>query len=181
MRTQGFKLFIDPKTTVSDARSLTPPLWFVVCLSSSAGPFFKLKRGPVLFGIECYWHSLRPNPAVINSVACQTVWQRRRGDDENSNSHSHISLHRHKALHRLWFSISLHCNHVLDLWSEMRSWPLNPHKSNHIPSLVLNEVSWQQTRDRLIVERAVSWIGLKSLLITKKLPHNLTWPKPLKQ
>lgn len=82
MRTQGFKLFIDPKTAVSDARSLTPPLCFVVCLSRSAGPFFKLKHGPVLFGIACCWHSLSPSAQTLPLSTLLPVRQSERDGEE---------------------------------------------------------------------------------------------------
>lgn len=77
-----FKLFIDPKSAVSDARSLTPPLCFAVCLSSSAGPFFKLKHGPVLFGIACYWHSLSPSAQTLPLSTLLPVRQSERDGEE---------------------------------------------------------------------------------------------------
>lgn len=84
MRTQGFKLFIDPKTAVSDARSLTPPLCFVVCLSSTAGPVFKLKHGPVLFGIACYWHSQSPSAQTLPLSTLLPVRQSERDGEETT-------------------------------------------------------------------------------------------------
>lgn len=69
--------------------------------------------------------------------------------------------------------------HSADLWSKIKSWFPNPHKSNHIRSLLVHEVaSCPQTRDRFNVEITVARISLKSLPCEENWLQESTLPKP---
>lgn len=154
-------------------------LFVLFCLSrGSAGSFFNLKAWPGLVWNACYRLSLSPSAQTLLLSTLLPVRQSAR-DAENYNSHSHSSLHRHKALHRFYFNFSPHCIRCSDLWSKIKSWLPNPYKSNNIQGVLVHEVaSWQQTRGQLVVEMTVAWISLKSPHDQENWPRKLTLPKP---
>lgn len=182
MSTQTPNYLLIPKLQWVMMEALHLLFVFLRLSQCSAGSYFNLKCGLVLFGMHATslpWVPL-PKPCCYQ-LCCMSDSLRRWRDAENYNSHSHSSLLRHKALQRLNFNFSLLCIHSSDLWSKIKSWFPNPHKSNHIRSLLVHEVaSCPQTRDRFNVEITVARISLKSLPYEENWLQGSTLPKPWK-
>lgn len=108
MSTQTPNYLLIPKLQWVMMEALHLLFVFLHLSQCSAGSYFNLKYGLVLFGMHATslpWVPL-PKPCCYQ-LCCMSDSLRRWRDAENYNSHSHSSLLRHKALQRLNFNFSL--------------------------------------------------------------------------